>query len=677
MTKRSKASPNNYNFPPLHLLESAPEEGSFPDEEEENRRKECIRAAMKTIHAGIKGEIRTFRGPALTRYEFQPDDTVRMSTIRTLRDTLARNLGAKGVRVEAPVPGKTVVGVEIPNTDPETVRLRSLIGDARFSWDRNRMTVCLGKTVGNNPVIADIRNLPHLLIAGRDAEEIAGCLHEILISLMCRATPQDVRLVLIDTRVEGFGFYRDNPLLAVPVVTDPPGAKAALRALCDEMERRFDRMRETAARSVDEYNGQGRTGTDAEPMPRILVAVNELSFLTANDPDNEAAVCRLCMKGRACGIHLILGTQEPCCDVITGLLRVNIPSRIAFAVPSKIESRIILDRSGAECLCGAGDMLFRENGTEEPVRVQAASVSEREVRAVTEFLIRKNGPADYDPDLTDSVQAALRERTECSKTAPREPDETQSLLDALGIGLDCGKISVSLLQRRMRIGFGRAARLVNDLEKLGYIESTDDGSPRRILISQEQYETLRAAGKDLAADPEVVEGCIYEDSFSNLSECVKLPVHYMTPAEEPLVRNRMSRIDWELYRHFGEEPGALRGLVGYYVHFALDDAGQAGLSRLTRELKAHIKRWFRETGPVYADLCVTFDPGRFPGDEETSVCRALTGALTNVPFNAGVSTDFFAERIHAEAVVFGRRREGENEGPTPVKKEPAFDIILE
>ena len=467
------------------------------DEIENNKR--LIRETLKGFRIELTGDIEVTKGPTVTRYEFRPSAGTRMSTVTNLQDNLAYALAAPAIRMEAPVPGKSAVGIEIPNTNPETVYLRPLIEHPNFTEHPSKVAACLGKTIEGNSVVFDIAKMPHLLVAGATGMGKSVCINSIIISLLYRASPEDVRLILIDPKTVEFTTYRDCPLLAVPVITDMTQAAGALRAACQEMDRRFAEMSEVNVRDIKGYNDIIKGDPEKRHMPRYVIIIDELAdlMMTAGK-DVESSICRLAQKARACGIHLIVGTQRPSVDVITGLMKANIPSRIAFTVASQIDSRTILDKPGAEKLCGKGDMLFSPVGAQRETRVQGAFVSDAEVEAVTTFLRRANGPAEYDEDLMKSIDIAaqsLTKKKDEDQDMDEDFEEDNKMIAALGVAVEFNKISTSLLQRKLKIGYGRAAKIIDALEELGYVGPPDGAKPREVLVTKEMFEQIKASNE--------------------------------------------------------------------------------------------------------------------------------------------------------------------------------------
>jgi S-DNA-T family DNA segregation ATPase FtsK/SpoIIIE len=482
-----------YIFPPVDLLapDTNPKEADYSEELRANAKK--LMDTLSSFNVRIK-EITYSRGPTITRYELKPDAGVRVRSIANLVDDIALSLATTGVRIEAPIPGKAAVGVEVPNRTQAIVFLRTLIESKTFQETPSKLAVCLGEDVAGKPIFFNIDKMPHLLIAGATGMGKSVCINSIIISILYKARPDEVKLILVDPKKVEFNVYKDMPHLYVPVVSDPKKAAGVLATAVAEMERRFEMIEDLNVRDITNYNRIAENDPELMPMPRIVIIIDELADLMMTAPnDVETCICRLAQKARAAGIHLIIGTQRPSVDVITGLIKANIPSRIAFTVASQIDSRTIIDMAGAEKLIGRGDMLFSPVGAAKPIRVQGAYVSELEVENIVDYIKTHNSGAQYDHEFLKRVE---EEAAKCGNKKGGKPVDVEELSgeefdpklrDAIELAIETGKISTSLMQRRLEVGYGRAAKIIDQMEKLGYVGPQDGNKPRRVLITKEQF----------------------------------------------------------------------------------------------------------------------------------------------------------------------------------------------
>jgi S-DNA-T family DNA segregation ATPase FtsK/SpoIIIE len=437
------------------------------------------------VDATISGQI---SGPRVTRYELQLAPGTKVSKVAALKDDLSYALATTEIRILAPIPGKQAVGVEVPNLSPNLVTLGDIYDDLPAT--ASPLAVWLGKDISGNAVWTDLARMPHLLIAGTTGSGKSGCINTVLTSILLRATPDEVRLILIDPKRIELGFYESIPHLLTPVVSSPKAAAAVLANVCEEMERRYERMSIVRARSLPEANRALRQRGE-EPLPYLLVVIDELADLMMISPQAvEDAIIRLAQKSRAVGIHLLLATQRPSVDVITGMIKANVPSRIAFAVSSQTDSRVILDQSGAESLLGQGDMLFKPLGTSRLQRLQGAYVSEEEVAMVVEQT-RHQREQDLDESLLE-LPEAFEEDATAGHDGEFDPDEDPLLDKAIEIVVQTQTASVSLIQRRLRVGYTRAGRLIDMLERRGIISGYEGSKPRRVLVDEHQLERVTA-----------------------------------------------------------------------------------------------------------------------------------------------------------------------------------------
>ena len=491
-----------YVFPPTKLL---------------NKEKSTLRTdtpeqlkltAQKLVDTLASFRVKTHlvnisRGPTITRYELAPEEGVRVRSIANLVDDISLSLASSGVRIEAPIPGKSAVGIEVPNKNVATVYLRDLIENEQFRNNKSRVNVSLGMDVAGKPIYVDIAKMPHLLIAGATGMGKSVCINSMIVSLLYKASPDEVKLILIDPKKVELNIYNSLPHLLVPVVSDPKKAAGSLQWAVKEMERRFELIENEGVRDIYNYNMQTKDDPTIEFLPHIVIIIDELADLMMTAPENvESSICRLAQKARAAGMHLVIGTQRPSVDVITGLIKANIPSRIAFTVASQVDSRTIIDISGAEKLIGRGDMLYSPVGSSKPIRVQGAFVSESEVEAVTQFIREESGKIEYNSEVLENIEReaercvikkVVGENAEVSETSA---DEDPLIGEAIKLAVESGKISTSLIQRRLSVGYGRAAKLIDQMEQRGIVGPPDGNKPREILISKEAYLEMTVSGKD-------------------------------------------------------------------------------------------------------------------------------------------------------------------------------------
>lgn len=493
-----------YHFPPINFLQTDPNPLTFTVTDE--LKQTSIKLVETLRNFGVKTKIMNICcGPTVTRYELQPEIGVRVRSIANLSDDIALHLAASGVRIEAPIPGKDAVGIEIPNKTVSTVYLRNLIESPSFENQKSKLTVGLGMDVAGSPVYMNIAKMPHLLIAGATGMGKSVCINTFIVSMLYKARPDEVKLILIDPKKVELSIYNGLPHLLVPVVSDPKKAAGSLAWAVNEMERRFLLIEEVGVRDIDTYNEVTKNDPEKEYMPKIVIIIDELAdlMMTARD-EVETSICRLAQKARAAGMHLVIGTQRPSVDVITGLIKANVPSRIACTVASQVDSRTIIDVSGAEKLLGRGDMLYAPVGSMKPIRVQGSFVSEKEIENIVEFL--KNGKKyEYDTDIIESIE---REAARCGEKkkgrGSSDSDDYDSgddrdtilssdeaIMPAIEIAIDSGSVSTSLLQRKLSLGYARAARIVDKLEKLGVVGPFEGSKPRKVLITREEYLQMR------------------------------------------------------------------------------------------------------------------------------------------------------------------------------------------
>ncbi|MFY9177722.1 MAG: DNA translocase FtsK [Caldicoprobacterales bacterium] len=471
-----------YSFPPIELLNK-------PDNSKESKisgskMRNNAKLLEDTLASfGISAKVlQVSRGPAITRYELQPAPGVKVSRIVNLADDIALNLAASGVRIEAPIPGKAAIGVEVPNKNISPVLIREVLESSAFKKHSSKLSFALGKDIAGKVIIADIARMPHLLIAGATGSGKSVCINSLIVSILYKASPEDVKLILIDPKVVELNHFNGIPHLLIPVVTDPKKASGALNWAVQEMSNRYKLFANKGVKDLHSYNEKIKE-PDEKRLPQIIVIVDELADLMMVAPgDVEDAICRLAQMARAAGIHLVIATQRPSVDVITGLIKANIPSRIAFAVSSHADSRTILDMGGAEKLLGRGDMLFYPVGASKPIRVQGCFVSEKEVDDVVNHIKAAYQTPSYDMDVIEEIAADKEEHID---------DDCDELLpEAIEIVIDAGQASISMLQRRLRVGYARAARMIDEMEARGIVSGFEGSKPRKVLISKEEFEEL-------------------------------------------------------------------------------------------------------------------------------------------------------------------------------------------
>ncbi len=485
-----------YTFPPIDLLNTNPDNDTedYTEELQANARK--LVETLKSFKVGIQ-EITYSRGPTITRYELKPQAGVKVRSIANLVDDIALNLATSGVRIEAPIPNKPAVGIEVPNQNRATVYLRDLIDNPKFKESKSKLTSSLGMDVGGNPIYFDIAKMPHLLIAGATGMGKSVCINSVIISILYKAKPEEVKLILIDPKKVEFAIYRDIPHLYAPIVSDPKKAAGALASAVAEMERRFELIEEVGVRDIKTYNEVTENDPAKEFMPHMVIIIDELADLMMTAPDEvESSICRLAQKARAAGIHIIIGTQRPSIDVTTGLIKANIPSRIACTVASQVDSRTIIDIAGAEKLIGRGDMLFAPVGAAKPMRVQGAFVTEAEVENIVTFIKENNAKAKYNSDFISKIEeeaakCGMGKKGGTMAEMPAGADEVEGgdskFRDAVKLAIETGKISTSLMQRRLGVGYGRAAKIIDTMEQMGYVSRPDGNKPRNVLITMDEY----------------------------------------------------------------------------------------------------------------------------------------------------------------------------------------------
>ena len=483
-----------YVLPPINLLSKSVSKANDPAAATEL--KEKADTLINTLESfGVKARIVAIqRGPRVTRYEIQPAAGVKVSKITNLSDDIALNLAAAGVRIEAPIPGKAAIGIEIPNTNQDVVSLREIIESREFRDAKSKLAFSVGKDIAGNIIIGDVAKMPHMIIAGTTGSGKSVCTNSIIMSILYRATPDEVKLILIDPKMVEFTTYNGIPHLLIPVVTDPRQAAGALNWGVQEMLRRYKLFADNNVRDLGGYNElAARKGYDK--LPQIVIAIDEFSdLMMAASKEVEDSVCRLAQMARAAGMHLIIATQRPTTDVITGLIKANIPSRIALSVQSQVDSRTILDTQGAEKLLGYGDMLYYPNGMQKPLRVQGCFCSTKEVETIVDF-IKKESVSEYNEEIIEAVEqnmpAEKGERT-AEASEPIGNGDDVLIEKAIDVVVEMGQASTSSLQRKLKLGYARAARIIDELESMGVVGPYEGAKPRKVIMSKQQWAERRA-----------------------------------------------------------------------------------------------------------------------------------------------------------------------------------------
>ena len=490
---RKVSSERPYQLPPISYLNRGKSNANDPKTKSEIREKaDILRDVLNSFN--VEAKITDIaRGPSVTRYEVQPAAGVKVSRVTSLANDIALNFAADGVRIEAPVPGKPAIGIEVPNETRDTVSLRELLESKEFMESKSKLTFGVGKDIAGNIIIGDIAKMPHMIIAGATGSGKSVCTNSIIMSILYHASPDEVRLILIDPKIVEFRVYDGIPHLLIPVVTDPKKAAGALGWAVQEMLKRYDIFAANSVRNLEEYNQLCKRNKSLQKMPQILICIDELAelMMTASK-EVEDSICRLAQLARAAGMHLIIATQRPTANIITGLIKANIPSRIALSVKSQIDSRVILDTGGAETLLGNGDMLYLPSGQPKPVRVQGCYVSTGEIEKVVKF-VKAQCTSEYDEAIMEEVDkltvATPTDEKAQGNNADIDGSEDAELIEqAIEVVVYAGQASTSSLQRRLRLGYGRAARIMDELEKMGIIGAYEGAKPRRVLMTKEQLD---------------------------------------------------------------------------------------------------------------------------------------------------------------------------------------------
>lgn len=485
-----KTSASGYTLPPVELLKQGKTSSKKSSENlAENAR--LLEETLKSFNVEAK-VVNVTKGSSVTRYEIQPAIGVKVSRIVSLSDDIALNLRARSIRIEAPIPGKAAVGIEVENETRETVTIREMIDSREFKREASKLAFAVGKDISGRPVVADLVKMPHLLIAGATGSGKSVCINTIIASILYRATPDEVRLIMVDPKMVELGNYNGIPHLLIPVVTDPNKAAAALNWAVAEMTNRYKKFAENNVRDLKSYNAlMKREKKSEEIMPQIVIIIDELAdLMMVASSQVEQAISRLTQLARAAGMHLIVATQRPSVDVVTGLIKANIPSRIAFMVSSQIDSRTIIDMAGAEKLVGNGDMLYKPQDIDKPLRIQGPYISDDEVMNLIRFVKSQVEDENYDSEIAETI-----EKGDVSVASNDQEDELMD--EAIMTVIDAGQASVSMLQRKFRIGYNRAARIIEDMQSLGVIGPPDGSRPRSVLWSIEDYNAKRQSTEEI------------------------------------------------------------------------------------------------------------------------------------------------------------------------------------
>lgn len=477
-----------YKIPPLSLLKGSRVKETESEQTLKQRAKK-IEATLKSFGVGAK-VVRINKGPTVTCFELQPDMGVKVNKIVNLADDLSLALASSDIRIEAPIPGKSVIGIEVANTLKENVSLKEILSSKEYQNCTSKMPMALGKTISGEIIVSSIDKMPHMLIAGATGSGKSVCINTLIMSILFKSSPEDVKMILIDPKVVELKIYNKIPHLAIPVVTDSKKASAALNWAVREMERRYTLFSDNQVRDIKGYNEKQKTD-ELEKLPYLVIVIDELSDLmmvSANEV--ESYICRLAQMARACGIHLIVATQRPSVDVITGTIKANIPSRISFQVSSQIDSRTILDSSGAETLLGKGDMLFNPSGVSKPIRIQGCFVSDSEVEAVVNNIKEQTQEVFYDEEIIKNIES------EVSNMDNEDDDVDELFYDAVRIVLEENSASISLLQRKMKIGYARAGRIIDEMENRMIVSKQDGSKPRKILVGFDYLDRLKGESNE-------------------------------------------------------------------------------------------------------------------------------------------------------------------------------------
>ena len=508
---------HTYQKPPVDCLEYANNAGAMNYEEELKNNATKLVDTLNSFGVSTK-IVDICRGPAVTRYELQPAAGVKISRITSLSDDIALALAASGVRIEAPIPNKSAIGIEIPNKNRATVSLREIIETPVYRNAKSKLNVALGKDITGNTICADIAKMPHLLIAGTTGSGKSVCLNSMIVSILYNSMPDEVKLLMIDPKQVEFTIYNGIPHLLVPVVSDPRKAAGALGWAVTEMLQRYKMFSENSVRDIKGFNKLAQTSETLTPMPHIVIFIDELSDLMMAAPNEvEDSICRLAQMARAAGMHLVIATQRPSVNVITGIIKANIPSRIALSVSSQVDSRTIIDTAGAEKLLGNGDMLFSPVGVSKPVRVQGCFLSDEEVESVVKFIKTQGEEKEYDEEVMKEIerQAVIEKKPSSSSSSSSDGDSDdggdEMIPKAIEVVVEAQMASTTLLQRKLKLGYARAARIIDELEQRQIVGPFEGSKPRKVLISKQQWMEMNALGNASAPIENPIETDEYDD----------------------------------------------------------------------------------------------------------------------------------------------------------------------
>jgi len=480
----------HYEYPPIELLGKS---GKKSLKGGAKALTDTATKLQKTLYSfGVSAKVENVSvGPAITRYELKPAEGVRVSKIANLADDIALNLAAETIRIEAPIPGKQAVGIEVPNREREAVHLREVLDSDEFKDNKSKLSIGLGKDVAGNIQLADISKMPHVLIAGSTGSGKSVCINTIITSIIYHAKPSEVKFVMVDPKVVELSVYNGIPHLLIPVVTDPRKAAGALAWAVQEMDNRYNLFAQKGVRDIKGYNKAIENEEGTGKLPQIVIIIDELAdLMMVAKNDVEDAICRLAQKARAAGMHLVIATQRPSVDVITGLIKANVPSRIAFAVSSQVDSRTILDSIGAEKLLGKGDMLYFPAGAPKPSRVQGAFVTDDEVEKIVGF-VKSNGTATYNEDILETIENNNKTDKEIAQEATEDDETDPFLMDAIQTVVETGQASTSFIQRRFKVGYARAGRIIDQMEERGVISGYQGSKPREVLMTLDRWNELK------------------------------------------------------------------------------------------------------------------------------------------------------------------------------------------
>ena len=490
----------NYEYPPVELLKQGMAKANKGSKKS---LADIATKLQKTLHSfGVAAKVENVSvGPAITRYELKPAEGVRVSKIANLADDIALSLAAESIRIEAPIPGKQAVGIEVPNPEKEFVNLRDIIESPEFNKAESKLAFALGKDIAGDNVVTDIAKMPHVLIAGSTGSGKSVCINTLITSIIYKAKPSEVKLVMVDPKVVELSAYNGIPHLLIPVVTDPRKAAGALAWAVQEMVNRYSLFAEKSVRNIKGYNECLEANNLEGKLPHIVIIIDELAdLMMVAKKEVEDAICRLAQMARAAGMHLVIATQRPSVDVITGIIKANIPSRIAFAVSSQIDSRTILDACGAEKLLGKGDMLFYPIGASKPTRIQGAFIDDKEVEKIVDFLKANAGGPVYNEDIIEEIEKANKTEKQIDEEEDSDDDADEFLMDAIESVIEIGQASTSFIQRRFKVGYARAGRIIDQMEARGIISGYEGSKPRKVLMPKERWEELKMSKAPLNGD---------------------------------------------------------------------------------------------------------------------------------------------------------------------------------